>query len=153
MKITAYNQYDVGSSHEPWSCFIAYQSTRDGPTSLSNQAKHEVHEVDVMRSRRIPSAFSDPPRLRLHQELPIPHNLLFIHPDIKLPPHHIDMRRRIPLRARMRSVRISKRNMHARIFLILQNLPDHIFQIDVRSNGKLTHAIAVFIGVRVLPAI
>src|ERR1700688_3060035 len=42
MKITAYNQHDVGSSHEPWSCFIAYQSTRDGPTSLCNQAKRRT---------------------------------------------------------------------------------------------------------------
>src|ERR1700736_1771500 len=41
MKITAYNQHDVGSSHEPWSCFIAYQSTRDGPTSLCNQVQPE----------------------------------------------------------------------------------------------------------------
>jgi hypothetical protein len=31
--------------------------------------------------------------LRLDQKLPIRHNLLLVHPDIKLPPHHINMRR------------------------------------------------------------
>src|ERR1700692_3951188 len=45
MKITAYNQHDVGSSHEPWSCFIAYQSTRDGPTSLCNQASETSFQL------------------------------------------------------------------------------------------------------------
>src|ERR1700688_376126 len=49
MKITAYNQHDVGSSHEPWSCFIAYQSTRDGPTSLCNQAKRRTPFIPAAR--------------------------------------------------------------------------------------------------------
>src|SRR5271165_2539297 len=78
--------------------------------------------------------------LRLYQKLPLPHNLLVIHPNIELPPDHVNVRSRIPLSASMRPVRIPKRNVHARILLVLQNLPNHFPQIDVGSNGKLAHA-------------
>jgi len=41
MKITAYNQHDVGSFSSPWS-FRHFQSTRDcEPASLFNQAQRE----------------------------------------------------------------------------------------------------------------
>jgi len=53
----------------------------------------------------------------------------------------------------MRAVRISKRNVNPRIFLILQNLPNHFLEIDVRPNGKFAHAVTVFVGVRVLPEV
>ena len=92
-------------------------------------------------------------RLRLHQKLSIPHNLLVVDPYIEFPPHHINMRRRIPFRPGMRAVRISKRNVNPRIFLILQNLPNHFLEIDVRPNGKFAHAVTVFVGVRVLPEV
>src|SRR5438093_5653403 len=51
----------------------------------------------------------------------------------------------------MCTVRIAKRDVNARVLLILQDLPDYVFQFDVGADGKLTHAIAVFIGVTVAP--
>src|SRR5258706_1207453 len=93
------------------------------------------------------------PALRFHQKLSIPHDLLVIHPDVELPSHYIDMGRRIPLRAGMRAIRISERNMHSRILFILQNLPNHFLQINVRADGKLAHAVAVLVGVSVLPEV
>src|ERR1700675_3811387 len=73
MKITAYNQHDVGSSHEPWSCFIAYQSTRDGPTSLCNQAQHERSEDGHAESRDpcLPTPSSSPKRSSLCELRPV----------------------------------------------------------------------------------
>src|SRR5437660_7858266 len=85
--------------------------------------------------------------LRLHQELSIPHNLLVVHPDVELPPHHIDMSRRIPLRPGVRPVRVPERDVYAGILLILQNLPNHFLQINVGPDGKLTHAVAVLVSV------
>jgi len=64
--------------------------------------------------------------LRFQQELAIPHNLFVIHPNIELPPHHVDMSRRIPLGPSMRAVRIAEGNVYPGIFLVLQNLPNHI---------------------------
>src|SRR5579871_4032302 len=69
--------------------------------------------------------------LGFHQELSILHDLLVVDPDVELPAHDIDVGRRIPLRAGMGAVGIPKRNMDARIFLVLQNLADHVLQIDV----------------------
>ena len=53
----------------------------------------------------------------------------------------------------MRAVRIPECDMYAGIFLILQNLPDHIFEIDIGADGKFADTVAVFIGVRVFPEI
>src|SRR5579862_3550234 len=91
--------------------------------------------------------------LRFQQKLSIPHDLLVIHPDVELPSHNINVCGRIPLRSRVRTVRISERNVHPGIFLILQNLPNHILEIDIGANGELAHAVAILIGVRVLPEI
>ncbi len=91
--------------------------------------------------------------LRQHQELPLAHDLLVVHPDIKLPTDDINMRGRIPIRAGVCTIRIPKCNMHSGILLVLQNLANHFFQIDVRPNGKLADAIAVLVGMGVLPEI
>src|SRR5271155_3850004 len=116
-----------------------------------------------MRSRRTPTTTTPPVSqglssrgalaLSFHQKLPIPHNLLVVHPDVELPPHHINMGRRIPLRPSMSPVGIPKRNMHSRILFILQDLPNHFLQIDVRPNGKLAHSVAVLVGMGVLPEV
>src|ERR1700732_951404 len=90
---------------------------------------------------------------RFHQKLPLAHDLLVVHPDIKLPSHDVNMRRRIPLCAGMRSIRVSKRNMHSGILLILQNLSDHVLQINIRPDGELPNAIAVLVGMCIPPEI
>src|SRR5258706_6994519 len=74
--------------------------------------------------------------LGFHQKLSIPHDLLVIHPDVKLPSHYIDVSRRIPLRSGVCPVGIPERNVHSRILFILQNLPNHVLQIDVGPDGE-----------------
>ena len=63
------------------------------------------------------------------------------------------MRRQSHSRPSVRAVRIAECDMHAGIFFVLQNLPDHIFQFDVGADGKLADAIAVLVGVRVTPEV
>src|SRR6266576_678038 len=91
--------------------------------------------------------------LCLHQKFSLAHDLLVIDPDVELPADYVDVRRRIPIRAGVCAVGISERDVHARILLILEDLADHIFQIDVRADGEFTDAIAVGISVRVLPEV
>src|SRR6266852_39254 len=94
-----------------------------------------------------------PVSLPSQQELPTPHNLLFIHPDIKVPSHHINMCGRVPLRPSVFTIRITEGNVHPRILLILQDLPDHFLQFDISADGKLTHEIAVLVGVGIPPEV
>src|SRR5580693_3803450 len=91
--------------------------------------------------------------LRFEQELSIAHDLLTVYPNIKLPSHHVDVGRRIPLRSRVRPVRIAKRNVYSWIFLVLKNLPNHVLQFDICANRKFAHAIAVFVSMGVTPEI
>ena len=63
------------------------------------------------------------------------------------------MRDGSPLRTGVRSIRIPERNMNARVLLVLKDLADHIFQIDVRADGEFTDAVTVGISVRVLPEV
>jgi len=65
--------------------------------------------------------------LRFQQKLPIPHDLRAIHPDIEIPSHYINMRGRVPLRPGVGSVGIAEGNVYSGIFLVLKNLPDHVF--------------------------
>src|SRR5208283_153162 len=66
---------------------------------------------------------------------------------------HVDMGGRIPFSPGVGAVGIAKRNVNSGILFVLQNLADHVFQIDVGSDSKLAHAVAVFVGVRVLPEV
>src|SRR2546426_8106241 len=93
------------------------------------------------------------PTSAFQQELPLPHDLLAVHPYIEIPPHHVNMSGRIPLRPSMRPVRISKCDMHSRKLLILKNLSNHVFQFNIGADGELPHQIAVLVGMGVTPKI
>ena len=91
--------------------------------------------------------------LRLQQKLSTLHDLLAIHPDIKVPSHHIDMRGGIPLSAGVHAIRIAEGDVCSRVLFILENLSDHILQLDISANGELAHNIAVLIRVGVSPEV
>ena len=54
MKITAYNQHDVGSSHEPWSC--------SSHTTLlaTSQRRYAIKRSGMFRLRNIPRSRRTP---------------------------------------------------------------------------------------------
>src|SRR4029079_2412746 len=79
------------------------------------------------------------------------HNLAAVDPDIELPADHVDMGGGIPVRAGVGRVRIAERNVNSGNLLVLQNIADHVPHRDVGADGELAHAIAVLVGVAVLP--
>src|SRR5690242_10824446 len=99
------------------------------------------------------TVFCNPASLRLEQKLPAAHDRFTIYPYVKIPPHHVNVGRRIPVRAGMSPVRIAERNVHSRILLILQDLSDHVLQVNVRPDSEFTNPVAIFVGVRVTPEI
>src|SRR5229473_5576612 len=92
-------------------------------------------------------------KLRLQQELTVSHDLRSVHPDVEIPPHHINMRGRVPLCPSMRPIGIAKRNVYSRIFFVLQDLPNHVLQLDVRADGKFAYTIAVLVRMGVAPEV
>src|SRR5215468_3988827 len=53
----------------------------------------------------------------------------------------------------MFTVRIAKGDVNSRKFLILQDLPNHVSQLDIGSNRELAYTIAVLISMGVSPKI
>src|ERR1700731_2307552 len=95
-------------------------------------------------------------RLRdLNQKPALTHDLLFVlralEPDVEVQPHHVDVSRRSPLRARVLAIRVPERNVDARELLVLQDVADHMRYADVGADSKLTHPVRVLIAMRVLP--
>src|SRR5262245_11101947 len=54
---------------------------------------------------------------------------------------------------RLAAVRIPEREVHAWHFLVLKQNADHFAQSEIRSEGKFADAIAVFVGVAVIPEV
>src|ERR1700730_10841264 len=73
--------------------------------------------------------------LGFQQELSVLHDLRLVYPDVEISTHHIDMRGRVPLRSGVRAIGIAEGDMYAGIFLILQDLADHVFEFNVRAMG------------------
>ena len=61
------------------------------------------------------------------------------------------MRHRRPIRMCLRPIRIPKRNMHSRQFFILQQNPNHLAQSQIRPKRQFPDAIAVLIGMTIIP--
>ena len=55
----------------------------------------------------------------LYQELPVPHYLLAIEPDIEIAANTVDVRFGSPIRAGMLSIRMTKGDMDAGNFFVL----------------------------------
>src|SRR5215831_3426005 len=88
-----------------------------------------------------------------HEELAPAHDLLVIDPDIELPADNVDVCRRVPVRPGVRAVGIPERDVYSRVFLVLQDLADYVLQVNVGADRKLAHAVAIGVGVGVLPEI
>src|SRR5215472_6264186 len=94
-----------------------------------------------------------PPYLCLDQKLAFAHDQLVIDPDVEFPADDVDVSGGVPVGAGMSAVGIAKCDVDAGILLVLQDLSDDVLEIDIGADGKLADAIAVGIGVRVLPEV
>src|SRR5262249_13835586 len=74
-----------------------------------------------------------------------------IDPDIEIAPHDVDVGRRIPVRTRVRAVRIAERDVYAGNLFVLENIADHVVNRDVGADGEFAYAVAVVVGVAVAP--
>ena len=92
-------------------------------------------------------------RLRFQQKLPLLHDLLSIHPNVEFAADNINMSGRIPVRPRVEAVRIAESDVYTGIFLVLQNLADYVLEANVGADSELTNAIAILVGVGVLPEV
>src|SRR5271166_4911835 len=63
------------------------------------------------------------------------------------------MRAGVPGRSGVRAIRIAERNVETGKFFVLKNLPNHLLQLDIGTDGELAHHIAVFVGMGVGPEI
>src|SRR5438876_3688322 len=61
------------------------------------------------------------------------------------------MRRGFPVRVSLAAVGIAKGEMHAGKLFVLEQHADHFGQSKIRSEGQLSDAVAVFVGVAILP--
>src|SRR4051794_16647967 len=87
----------------------------------------------------------------IKQELSSAHDLGAVDPDVEFAPDDIDVRAAVPVGTGVRAVRISEGDVDAGDLLVLQNIPDHVAHADVGTDGELAHAIAVLVGMTVVP--
>src|SRR5438309_1074385 len=81
-----------------------------------------------------------------HQELPAAHYLLAVEPDVEIASHTIDMRFRNPIGPGVLGIRMTKGEMNAGNFFVLQNVSNYVSASRVGADGKFAHSVAVFIG-------
>src|SRR5262249_21028575 len=116
-----------------WQCLSGNSPRKPSPDCFSSLRTSRLLRALCGRKPRHHGAA----RLCRNQKLSILHNLLLIYPDIELPSDDINVCRRIPLRSGVLPIRIAKGNMHSWILLILQNLSNHVLQLNIGSNREL----------------
>src|SRR5262249_23220731 len=77
--------------------------------------------------------------------------LFVVDPDVAAAREDVDVRARFPWRAGLAAVRIAEGEVNARNLFVLQEHADHVFQGDVGAERELADAVAVLVGVAVVP--
>src|SRR5205823_9425104 len=85
-------------------------------------------------------------RQKSHQELSAAHYLLAVEPNVEIASHTIDMRFRNPIGAGVLGVRMTKGEMNAGNFFVLQNVANYVGAGGVGADGKFAHPVAILIG-------
>src|ERR1035437_10144527 len=85
------------------------------------------------------------------QECSAAHNLAAVDPDVEIAAHDVDVGRRVPVRPGVCAVRITKGDVNAGNFLVLENVADDVVNGDVGADGEFAHAVAVLVGMTVAP--
>src|ERR1700758_4332937 len=86
---------------------------------------------------------------KLYQKPAAAHHLLTVKPDVEIAADAVDVRFGSPVCAGVLGVGMTKRDVDARNFFILQDVTDDVGARDIGADGKFAYAIAVFVGVRV----
>src|SRR5262249_6143669 len=91
--------------------------------------------------------------LRLDKKLALTHDLEVIHPYLKAPPNHINVRGGVPLGAGVLAVGVAEGDVHAGKLFVLKDVANYLLQFDVGADGKFADTVAVLVGVRVIPEV
>src|SRR5688572_18081701 len=131
---------------------IGTPQSRASPASISwyllslNRSLKSRRKEGTIALQRWRGRLSDEESARVH-------DLALVGPDAELEPGNVDMGGGVPVRAGVRAVGIAERDVHARKFLVLQDVPDDIVQLDVGADGELADAVAFGVGVRIRPEV
>jgi hypothetical protein len=82
----------------------------------------------------------------LYYELTASHHLFAIEPDIEITADAVDVGLRNPVRAGVLGVRVTKSDVDAGNFFILQNVANDMRARRVGANGKFADTVAVFVS-------
>ena len=78
-------------------------------------------------------------------------DLVGVDPDVAPAGQHIDVGFGFPVGVGLAAIRVPKRNVHAGKLLVLEQDADHFRKAEVGAEGQLADAVAVFVGVAVVP--
>src|SRR6266436_8512495 len=78
-------------------------------------------------------------------------DLIVVDPDVALSGKHVNVRLGFPVGMGLASVGVSKRDVHAGKFFILQKNADHLGKSKIGAESELADTVAVFVGVAILP--
>ena len=80
------------------------------------------------------------------QEFPALHHLFAIEPNVEIATDAVDVCFGNPVGASVLGVRKTKSDVDPRNFLVLQNVSNDVRASGVGADGKLAHAVAVFVS-------
>src|SRR5437588_2966851 len=81
-----------------------------------------------------------------HQELPAAHYLLAVEPDVEIASHTIDMRFRNPIGPGVLGIRMTKGEMNAGNFFVLENVANYMGAGGIGADGKFAYSVTILIG-------
>jgi hypothetical protein len=80
------------------------------------------------------------------QELPVPHHLFAIEPDVEIAADAVNVCLGHPVCASVLGIGMTKSDVNTGDFFILQNVSNDVRASGVGADCKFTHAVAVFVG-------
>src|ERR1700745_923865 len=87
----------------------------------------------------------------VHLVMTLGYNLILVNPYVAITGQNVDVRFRFPVGMGLASVRIAKGDVYSGKFFILQQNSDHFRQAKVCSERQLAYAVAVLVGMAILP--
>jgi hypothetical protein len=79
--------------------------------------------------------------------------LVVVDPDITVAGEHVDVGARFPLSVGLAAVGVAESEVDARKFFVLEKDADHLRKAQIGAEGELADAVAVLIGVAIIPEI
>ncbi len=70
-----------------------------------------------------------------------------VHPDVEVRADDVDVRGGVPVGAGVRAVRVAEGDVDAGELFVLQDVADHVRELDVGADGELADAIGLFSSV------